>query len=256
MFTLYTYHINQSTKIIVLYDANYLIRQNESLNSQNHVIIPLFYGKLNKSGKKEKINMNKQFMETLKELEIKKAPEELSIEAANDNYTKKQLAHFIERHDLDIAKSWKKPEIVEALTEWMESAQKEKLESDSDLHSYYSEELVKTDDSVNIYDDNLSIDKLENILKLVEHGLAYNVDGQLWVPSEAAPVETDSANQAEEPKKEVSEKQATSSSQPKTTSQSASPSVFKEEDIEKKKDARLKYLKKQAKRKKKGKKRK
>ncbi|GAB2497113.1 hypothetical protein GCM10008929_17850 [Alkalibacterium psychrotolerans] len=200
--------------------------------------------------------MNKQSMETLKELEIKKAPEVQSIEAANDNYTKKQLAHFIERHDLDIAKSWKKAEIVEALTEWMESAQKEMMISDSDLHSFYSEELVKTDESVNIYDDNLSDDKLENILKLVEHGLAYNVDGQLWVPAETAPVENDSTVKTDEPKKDAPKKQASSSSQSKPTTSAASPSVFKDEDIEKKKEARLKYLKKQAKRKKKGKKRK
>lgn len=200
--------------------------------------------------------MNKQHMETLKELEIKKAPEELSIEAANDNYTKKQLAHFIERHALDIAKSWKKAEIVEALTEWMESAQKEILETDSDLHSFYSNVVVNADESLNVYDENLTDDKLENILKLVEHGLAYNVDGQLWVPAETSPVRDDSDKQAEEPKKETPKKQAATSSQPKTTTSTASPSVFNEEDIEKKKEARLKYLKKQAKRKKKGKKRK
>ncbi|MCC5890853.1 MAG: hypothetical protein JJU01_09795 [Alkalibacterium sp.] len=200
--------------------------------------------------------MHKQYMETIKELEIKKAPEEQSLAAANDNYTKVQLAHFIERHDLDIAKSWKKAEIVDALTEWMESAQQEMLESDSALQTFYSDNVVNAEQLLNVYDDNLSDDKLENVLKLVEHGLAYNVDGQLWVPSnevvETTPAENESVDKIDEPKKE----EPSSSNQSKPSTYSASPSVFKDEDIEKKKEARLKYLKKQAKRKKKGKKRK
>lgn len=204
--------------------------------------------------------MNKQLMETITELDIKKAPEDQSLAAANDNYTKKQLAHFIERHDLDIAKSWKKAEIVDALTEWMESAQQEILEADSDLQSFYSNEVVKADESIDVTDENLSDKKLEYIVKLVEHGLAYNVDGQLWVPSnevaETAPENNDSADQADEPKKETQKQETVSSNQSKPSTHSASPSAFKDEDIEKKKEARLKYLKKQAKRKKKGKKRK
>ena len=193
-------------------------------------------------------------------MEIKKAPEKQSTEAANNQYTKKQLTHFIEHHDLDIAKSWKKAEIVEALTEWMETAQKDVLESNSDLQSFYSESVVNTDESLNVYDDNLSDDSLENILKLVEHGLAYNVDGQLWVPSgKTAAVSTEeneSSTQASEPEKIASKKQTTSNSQSKKTSPSASSSFGHADSIEDKKKARLEYLKLQAKRKKKGKKRK
>ncbi|GEN50358.1 hypothetical protein APE02nite_10230 [Alkalibacterium pelagium] len=204
--------------------------------------------------------MNKQHLETAKQLEIKKAPEEQSTEAANNQYTKKQLTHFIEHHDLDIAKSWKKAEIVEALTEWMETAQKDVLDSNSDLQSFYSESVVNADESLNIYDDNLSDDSLENILKLVEHGLAYNVDGQLWVPAEisaeVSAEDNESSVQVDEPKKEAPKKQTTSNSQSKTTSHSASSSFEKAESIEDQKKARLEYLKKQAKRKKKGKKRK
>ena len=198
--------------------------------------------------------MNKQHLETVKQLEIKKAPEEQSTEAANNQYTKKQLTHFIEHHDLDIAKSWKKAEIVEALTEWMETAQKDVLESNSDLQSFYSESVVNTDKSMKVYDDTLSDDSLENILKLVEHGLAYNVDGQLWVPADkTAEVSTEnneSSEQVDEPKKEAS------NSQSKKTSPSASSSFGHADSIEDKKKARLEYLKLQAKRKKKGKKRK
>jgi len=204
--------------------------------------------------------MNKQHLETVKQLEIKKAPEEQFTEAANNQYTKKQLTHFIEHHDLDIAKSWKKAEIVEALSEWMETAQKNVLESNSDLQSYYSESVVNTDESLNVYDDNLSDDSLENILKLVEHGLAYNVDGQLWVPADkTAEVSTEnneSSAQVDEPKKEAPKKQTPSNSQPKKTSPSASSSFGHADSIEDKKKARLEYLKLQAKRKKKGKKRK
>ena len=204
--------------------------------------------------------MNKQHLETFKQLEIKKAPEEQSTEAANNQYTKKQLTHFIEHHDLDIAKSWKKAEIVEALTEWMETAQKDVLESNSDLQSFYSESVIHTDESLNVYDDTLSDDRLENILKLVEHGLAYNVDGQLWVPADkTATVSTEdneSSAQVDEPKKEASKKQTTSNSQSKKTSPSASSSFRDADSIEGKKKARLEYLKLQAKRKKKGKKRK
>lgn len=204
--------------------------------------------------------MNKQHLETVKQLEIKKSPEEQSTEAANNQYTKKQLTHFIEHHDLDIAKSWKKAEIVEALTEWMETAQKDVLESNSDLQSFYSESVVNTDESLNVYDDNLSDDSLENILKLVEHGLAYNVDGQLWVPADkTAAVSTEnneSSAQVDEPKKEASKKHRASNSQSKKTSPSASSSFGHADSIEDKKKARLEYLKLQAKRKKKGKKRK
>jgi len=204
--------------------------------------------------------MNKQHLETVKQLEIKKAPEEQSTEAANNQYTKKQLTHFIEHHDLDIAKSWKKAEIVEALTEWMESTQKDVLESDSDLQSFYLNEVVNADESLNVYDDNLSDHSLENILKLVEYGLAYNVDGHLWVPSgKTAEVSTEnnkSSAQVDEPKKEASKKQTTSNSQSKKTSPSASSSFRHADSIEDKKKARLEYLKLQAKRKKKGKKRK
>ena len=193
-------------------------------------------------------------------MEIKKAPEKQSTEAANNQYTKKQLTHFIEHHDLDIAKSWKKAEIVEALTEWMETAQKDVLESNSDLQSFYSESVIHTDESLNVYDDTLSDDRLENILKLVEHGLAYNVDGQLWVPADkTATVSTEdneSSAQVDEPKKEASKKQTTSNSQSKKTSPSASSSFGHADSIEDKKKARLEYLKLQAKRKKKGKKRK
>lgn len=204
--------------------------------------------------------MNKQHLETVKQLEIKKAPEEQSTEAANNQYTKKQLTHFIEHHDLDIAKSWKKAEIVEALTEWMESTQKDVLESDSDLQSFYSDEVVNADESLNVYDDTLSDDRLENILKLVEHGLAYNVDGQLWVPADkTAEVSTEDKNsrvQVDESKKEAQKKQEALSSQSKKASHSVSPSVGKTDSMEDKKKARLEYLKLQAKRKKKGKKRK
>lgn len=63
--------------------------------------------------------MNEKLIDTIKEMEIKSAPEEQSLEAALNQYTKKQLAHFIERFDLDIAKSWKKAEIIDALIEWM-----------------------------------------------------------------------------------------------------------------------------------------
>lgn len=203
--------------------------------------------------------MNKKHIATLEELEIKKAPEEQSIEAANHTYTKKQLAHFIERHELDIAKSWKKADIVEALTKWMADAQKDILEADSDLHSFYSSDVVNNEEALNIYESTLSDEKLENILKLVEHGLAYNVDGQLWLPSnevtEAAQEKEEADVQADEPKQDTQKEVAVSSSQSKPVTYSSS-SVFKEEDIEKKKEARLKYLKKQAKRKKKGKKRK
>lgn len=204
--------------------------------------------------------MNKQHLETVKQLEIKKAPEEQSTEAANNQYTKKQLTHFIEHHDLDIAKSWKKAEIVEALTEWMKTAQKDVLDSNSDLQSFYSESVVNADESLNVYDDTLSDDSLENILKLVEHGLAYNIEGQLWVPEgKASKVSTEdnkSSVQVDEPKKEAPKKQEASSSQSKKASHSVSPSVGKTDSMEEKKKARLEYLKKQAKRKKKGKKRK
>jgi len=204
--------------------------------------------------------MNKQHLETVKQLEIKKAPEEQSTEAANNQYTKKQLTHFIEHHDLDIAKSWKKAEIVEALTEWMETAQKDVLDSDSDLQSFYSESVVNTNESMNVYDDTLSDHRLENILKLVEYGLAYNVDGQLWVPADkTAEISTEEKNsrvQVDESKKEAQKKQEALSNQSKKASHSVSPSVGKIDSMEDKKKTRLEYLKKQAKRKKKGKKRK
>lgn len=204
--------------------------------------------------------MSKQHLETIKQLEIKKAPEEQSTEAANNQYTKKQLTHFIEHHDLNIAKSWKKAEIVEALTEWMDTAQKDVLDTNSDLQSFYSESVVNADEAMNVYDDNLSDDSLENILKLVEHGLAYNVDGKLWVPEQkAAAVSTEDNvpnTQISEPEKIVTNKQRSSNSQSKKTSPSASSSFGHADSIEDKKKARLEYLKIQAKRKKKGKKRK
>jgi len=178
------------------------------------------------------------------------------MEAANNQYTKKQLTHFIEHHDLDIAKSWKKADIVEALTEWMKTARKDVLDSNSDLQSFYSESVVNTNESMNVYDDTLSDDSLENILKLVEHGLAYNVEGQLWVPEGKDSEENESSTQVNEPEKIATKKLRSSNSQSKKTSPSASSSFGHADSIEDKKKARLEYLKLQAKRKKKGKKRK
>ena len=129
--------------------------------------------------------MDTQAMETIKTLEIKSAPEKQTLEAANESYTKKQLAHFIERHDLAIAKSWLKDDIVSALSEWMNNAQKDVLANDSDLLAFY-EKMLASDEKLNLYGDNISEDEGNTLLSLMEYGLLYNVDGTVWAPAEAA----------------------------------------------------------------------
>ncbi|PRY70904.1 hypothetical protein [Alkalibacterium olivapovliticus] len=200
--------------------------------------------------------MNEQLLQTIKQLEIKKEPEEQTLEVANQSYTKNQLAHFIDRHDLSIAKSWKKAEIVTALTDWMEKARVDLLNSEPELLSFYSQNLVKAERSFDTYNSNLSDSDLERVLLLIDYGLAYNVDGQLWLPGETAgavsnieavPEQQDEAdtNQTDAP-----ENKPEQSSQAKKRAQTPPPSVFTEETVAQKKQTRLNYLKKQAKKKK------
>lgn len=200
--------------------------------------------------------MNEKSTETINELEIKGAPEEQSLESALNQYTKKQLAHFIERHDLDIAKSWKKAEIIEALIEWMESAQRELLESDDELNTFYSNKVVNADQPLEISDD-LSDKEQESVLGLIEHGLVFNADGLLWTPEAVAEkVDTVSEKPSESSEETDSKDKATEAkSQPakpkKQRKQSATPKLTPEERIALEKKMRLKYFKKQAKKKKK-----
>ncbi|GEK91016.1 hypothetical protein [Alkalibacterium kapii] len=203
--------------------------------------------------------MNDKLIDTIKEMEIKSAPEKQSLEAALNQYTKKQLAHFIERHDLDIAKSWKKAEIIEALIEWMASAQKELLKSDEELNAFYSNTVVDADQPLEISDD-LSDKEQENVLSLIEHGLVFNADGQLWaLEAVAETVDTVSEKPAgsSEPNEETASKDEATEvkSQPaqpkKQRKQTSAPSLSPEERIARQKKMRLKYLKKQAKKKKK-----
>ncbi|MCC5896076.1 MAG: hypothetical protein JJU16_11475 [Alkalibacterium sp.] len=200
--------------------------------------------------------MNEQLMQIIKDLEIKKAPEVKSIEAANDSYTKNQLAHFIERHDLSIAKSWKKAEIVTALSEWMEEASAELLDSNAELHSFYTKDIMQSEDTLDIYEESRSESELECILQLLEHGLAYNVDGQLWTPEEAADSavsetkESSKKTESVPAKKDTSKKKTVSSSQSKQTMHAPSRSVSPEQRVSKQKQTRLDYLKQQSKKKK------
>ncbi|GEK89701.1 hypothetical protein SAMN04488100_1214 [Alkalibacterium putridalgicola] len=200
--------------------------------------------------------MNDKLIDTIKEMEIKSAPEEQSLEAALNQYTKKQLAHFIERFDLDIAKSWKKAEIIDALIEWMESAQKELLESNEELNAFYSNKVVNADQPLEINDD-LSDKEQESVLSLVEHGLVFNADGQLWAPEAVAKTFDTASNKPAESSEATEEKasQNEEKSQPaqpkKQGKQTSSPTLSPEERIAREKKMRLKYFKKQAKKKKK-----
>ncbi|SFC10341.1 hypothetical protein SAMN04488102_10353 [Alkalibacterium subtropicum] len=203
--------------------------------------------------------MNEQLIETIKEMEIKGAPEEQTLEAALNQYTKKQLAHFIERHDLDIAKSWKKAEIIEALIEWMSSVQPELMESDEDLNAFYSNQVVNADQPLEISDD-LSEKDQERVLKLIEHGLVFNADNELWTP-EAVAQTVDSESEKSADSNESSKETASQDEAAEVKSQPAQPrkqrkqtsalSLTPEERIAREKKMRLKYFKKQAKKKKK-----
>lgn len=200
--------------------------------------------------------MNEQIMQTLKDLEIKKAPEEQSLEAANQSYTKDQLAHFIERHDLSIAKSWKKAEIITPLTEWMGKAREDLLNSNSDLLSFYSQDLMQNQRQVAIYEDNLSDTELEHILLLIEHGLAYNVEGQLWVPEHTVsdltnkPTVTSKKTESTSSQDESDKNTPTAEKQKKQNRKLPSRPVSTEERLSYEKQTRLDYLKKQSKKKK------
>ena len=204
------------------------------------------------------MTMNNKLIDTIKEMEISKTPETKSLEEANQSYTKKQLAHFIERFDLDIAKSWKKDEIVAPLSDWMKEASVEVLNSDAELHSFYMEKVVNAEEPFDVYSDNLSETDLECALFLIEHGLAYNVDGQLWVPEETEKsvsndIESDNQNTSskEEPSEVKEEVKTESKPNKKKLTQTSSSNLSTKETLAQKKQTRLKYLKKMAKKKKK-----
>ena len=215
--------------------------------------------------------MNEELIKTIKELEIKTAPEEQSLEAANQNYTKKQLTHFIERHDLPIAKSWLKDEIVTALSDWMADSQKELLANNQELQTFYQNEVLQADELLNSYNADLSDSDLEKITQLIEYGLVYNVGGELWAPettdntvssdveSSASPSTSEEGtteekgeavtNQTQSPKG-----QTKTSATAKKTFKSSSTTLSTEEKLAQNKQARLKYLREQAKKKKRKKK--
>ncbi|WP_368646189.1 hypothetical protein AB4027_04720 [Alkalibacterium putridalgicola] len=202
--------------------------------------------------------MNEKLIQTINELEIKKAPEEQPLEAALNQYTKKQLAHFIERFDLDIAKSWKKAEIIEALIEWMESAQSELLESNEDLKAFYLNKVVNAKEPLEINDD-LSDKEQERVLSLIEHGLVFNADGQLWAPKAAdktADTESDKpVDSGESSEETTSQEKPAETEKPKPRKkqrqQASATSLTPEERIAREKKMRLKYFKTQAKKNKK-----
>ncbi|EXJ23349.1 hypothetical protein ADIAL_1257 [Alkalibacterium sp. AK22] len=202
--------------------------------------------------------MTQNTLNTIQEMEIKKAPEESTQEAANQLYTKKQLAYFIERHDLDIAKSWKKAEIVSALTEWMDAAAKELLKADADLQALLAQ--LTTEDSFDLYSDALSREQQESLRLLIEHGLVYNVDGSAWIPESAKSQATESPSISKEAAdSNEAQKTAAPKSQETQTAQQTNawsrpaqkaPALSTQEKIARNKQARLAYFKKQAKKKK------
>ena len=203
--------------------------------------------------------MNEELLQTIKELEIKKAPEEQSLEAALNQYTKKQLAHIIERFELDIAKSWKKAEIIDALIDWMNENQSELLKSDEDLNAFYLNDVANAEQSLEVNDD-LSEKEQEHVLSLIENGLVFNADGQLWTPEEAVKTTgtesdkpADSIESTEETASQENHAEVTSQPAPrkKQRKQASAPSLSPEERIAREKKTRLKYFKKQAKKKKK-----
>jgi len=207
--------------------------------------------------------MNEELIKTIKELEIKTAPEEQSLEAANQNYTKKQLTHFIERHDLPIAKSWLKDEIVTALSDWMGDSQKELLANNQDLLTFYQKEVLQADEPLNSYNADLSDSDLEKITQLIEYGLVYNVGGELWAPEtteNTVSSDVESSASTEEKSEAVSthtdspKKQTNTGISTKKTVQSPSSSLSTEEKLAQNKQTRLKYLREQAKKKKRKKK--
>ena len=207
--------------------------------------------------------MNEELIKTIKELEIKTAPEEQSLEAANQNYTKKQLTHFIERHDLPIAKSWLKDEIVTALSDWMGDSQKELLANNQDLLTFYQKEVLQADEPLNTYNADLSDSDLENITQLIEYGLIYNVGGELWVPETTdntvssdveSSASTDEKDEAVSTHTDSPKKQTNTGVSTKKTVQSPSSSLSTEEKLAQNKQTRLKYLREQAKKKKRKKK--
>lgn len=202
--------------------------------------------------------MNEQLLQTIKQLEIKKEPEEQTLEVANQSYTKNQLAHFIDRHDLSIAKSWKKAEIIEPLIDWMEKAQSKLLASDAELSSFYTKNATNDEQSLDIYTD-LSEEEMKHVLSLIEHGLAFNVEGQLWAPEETVNaldsdvLSADQESTSKEPAPEENTEEVKVASAPleKKQAQTSSPSLSPEERIAREKKMRLKYFKKQAKKNKK-----
>ena len=207
--------------------------------------------------------MNEELIKTIKELEIKTAPEEQSLEAANQNYTKKQLTHFIERHDLPIAKSWLKDEIVTALSDWMADSQKELLANNHELQTFYQNEVLQADELLNSYNADLSDSDLEKITQLIEYGLVYNVGGELWAletTDNTASSDVESSASTEEKDEAVSthtdspKKQTNTGVSTKKTVQSPSSSLSTEEKLAQNKQTRLKYLREQAKKKKRKKK--
>ena len=207
--------------------------------------------------------MNEELIKTNKELEIKTAPEEHSLQGANQLYTKKQLTHFIERHDLPIAKSWLKDEIVTALSEWMSNAQTELLANNQELLTFYQKEVLQADEPLNTYNADLSDSDLEYITQLIEQGLVYNVGGELWVPEttdNTVSSDVESSASTEEKDETVStytdspKKQTNTGVSKKKTVQSPSSSLSTEEKLSQNKQTRLKYLREQAKKKKRKKK--
>lgn len=136
------------------------------------------------------------------------------------------------------------------------SAQKELLESNEGLNAFYSNKVVNTDQPLEISDD-LSDKEQESVLGLIEHGLVFNADGGLWTPEEVTETVDTASNKPAESNEETAskDKAAESKSQPaqpkKQRKQSATPKLTPKERIAREKKMRLKYLKKQAKKKKK-----
>lgn len=188
---------------------------------------------------------------------VKKAPKDTSLESVLSTYTKNQLGDLIDANDFSIAKSKKKAEVVEELSDAILN-QLSEATSLKDIEVFSTlEDQILPNLPVSLEEWDANEKEAKHVETLVTEGLVLVTADELYVADEVAQKVKEIS-----PVSEAKEQSSDSSEQSKASSQEEKKTVYKSNasskviDLQEQKQKRQAFLKKMARKKKKGKKKK
>lgn len=190
---------------------------------------------------------------------VKKGPKDSSLENVLSSYTKDQLGQIIDANDLSIAKSKRKAEVVEELANSiLHNLENTKSFTDKEVFSTLTSRLLPNL-PVQLEGSEWTEEEAKHLEVLASEGLALVTADEIYVADEVA--DKANASSSSDSKKEAPATKEAKPAQEAPTSNEEKKVVYKANasfttDLKEQKQKRQDFLKKMARKKKKGKKRK